>query len=325
MRKGNYILLILLLIIYSNAFGFDDELSHIPGAFVDIGYGTRPMGLGGAFVGLADDRNAVCWNPAGLMKMNDNGISFMWAKQLGLVPYNYLCYSGNLSVNQRLGGALIYSGDDLMSETTALISYAASLSALGKQMEYYVGFDKFAPMVKRMAVALNIKTRWASFGNNSDGDPDRVTGDAFGYGLDLAMMWFITDKVSAGMLWRDVYNDIGWNSSVSGSYKESVPREFTFGFSYKHSENTVAVIDMRKSLHADVEERIMIGVEQKVYKFIQLRAGIGQNIGSRYRNQDISFGLGINQQLKAMNFNFDVAYILNDLKNTPRAGASMNW
>lgn len=325
MRKGNFILILVFIFSFSNCFAADDNLSHIPGAFVDIGYGARPMGLGGAFVGLADDRNAVCWNPAGLMKMNDSGISFMWAKQLGLIPYNYLCYSGNLGANQRIGGALIYSGDEVLSETTALISFAASLTSLGKNLNNYVFLDRFSGFVQKLAIAANVKIRWASFGNNTDGDPDRVTGDAFGYGLDLGMMWFVSEKISAGMLWRDIYNDIGWNSSVSGSYNEAVPSEFTFGASYRYSENTVAVIDMRKSLHLDVEERIMVGVEQKVFKIIQLRGGIGQNIGARYRNQDVSFGLGINQQLKSMNFNFDFAYILNDLKNTPRAGVSLNW
>lgn len=35
-----------------------------------IGVGARPLGMGGAFVGLADDSSAVYWNPAGLTAIN---------------------------------------------------------------------------------------------------------------------------------------------------------------------------------------------------------------------------------------------------------------
>ena len=44
-------------------------VSDIPAAFADIGYGARPMGMGGAFLAIADDANAVMWNPAGLVRL----------------------------------------------------------------------------------------------------------------------------------------------------------------------------------------------------------------------------------------------------------------
>ncbi len=63
---ASLLLLILCFVIAAPAAGQD--LSNIPSAFVDVGYGARPMGMGGAFVGLADDRNAVVWNPAAQYK-----------------------------------------------------------------------------------------------------------------------------------------------------------------------------------------------------------------------------------------------------------------
>ena len=35
---------------------FAQEVSTIPGSFVDVGFGTRPVAMGYAFVGLADDK-----------------------------------------------------------------------------------------------------------------------------------------------------------------------------------------------------------------------------------------------------------------------------
>ncbi|OGR84207.1 MAG: hypothetical protein A2636_03510 [Elusimicrobia bacterium RIFCSPHIGHO2_01_FULL_64_10] len=43
--------------------------------FEDLGAGARAMGLGGAFVGLADDSRAVYYNPAGLAGLGRNEVS----------------------------------------------------------------------------------------------------------------------------------------------------------------------------------------------------------------------------------------------------------
>src|SRR5437763_1288043 len=58
-----------------------EDLSSEQGAFADIGYGARPMGMGGAYVGLSDDSYALLWNPAGLVGMQRNESSLMWTNQ----------------------------------------------------------------------------------------------------------------------------------------------------------------------------------------------------------------------------------------------------
>ena len=43
------------------------QISFIMGQGIEqIPFGTRPLGLGGAFTAVADDANAINWNPAGL-------------------------------------------------------------------------------------------------------------------------------------------------------------------------------------------------------------------------------------------------------------------
>lgn len=312
MKNNGALLLQIILILVVAAPIAAQDLSHIPAAFVDVGYGARPMGMGGAFVGLADDRNAVVWNPAGLLKSQGSGAAFMWAKQLGFVPYNYLCYSRPMGDDYRTGGALIYSGDEVMSETTALVSIAASLRKYGRYFQ-------------DIAVAANLKFRQASYGNNSDGDPDRVTGDASGFGLDLGFMWQASPKVSVGMLLRDLFNGMSWKSSQSGTYSESIPAEFVIGASYKHTRNSVIAVDYRKALYDDVDNRIMVGFEQRIFRFIALRTGWGRNVGGEEPNQEIAFGLGVGKSMKNFDFAFDFAFMLNDLQNTPRAGVTLDW
>jgi hypothetical protein len=49
-------------------------------AFVDVGLGARPVGLGRAFVGLADDPNAMLYNPAGLANLEQMELTSMYAR-----------------------------------------------------------------------------------------------------------------------------------------------------------------------------------------------------------------------------------------------------
>ena len=42
---------------------------------LEFGSGVRPTAMGGAFCGVADDINAICWNPAGIAWLNKKEIS----------------------------------------------------------------------------------------------------------------------------------------------------------------------------------------------------------------------------------------------------------
>lgn len=55
--------------------------------------GVRPTGMGGAFVGLADDINALFWNPAGLAQVIGREVSFGHASLFGLISVESLAYS----------------------------------------------------------------------------------------------------------------------------------------------------------------------------------------------------------------------------------------
>ena len=39
------------------------------GSFLELGVGARAMGMGGAFVSIADDGSAFYWNPAGVSQL----------------------------------------------------------------------------------------------------------------------------------------------------------------------------------------------------------------------------------------------------------------
>lgn len=56
--------------------------------FLKIGVGARALGMGGAFVSLADDATAAYWNPAGLVQLESREALGMHASQFGGVVYH---------------------------------------------------------------------------------------------------------------------------------------------------------------------------------------------------------------------------------------------
>lgn len=61
--------------------------------FLKIGVGARALGMGEAFVAVADDGTAGYWNPAGLVFVRHREVSALHAEQFGaLVNYDFASY-----------------------------------------------------------------------------------------------------------------------------------------------------------------------------------------------------------------------------------------
>ncbi len=73
---------IVLLIITAaassaHAVSIHDGAGTAGAAFLKIEGGSRPVGMGGAFAGLANDVNTIFWNPAGLTAVHDQELTAM--------------------------------------------------------------------------------------------------------------------------------------------------------------------------------------------------------------------------------------------------------
>jgi len=60
------------------------------GSVLDFGMGARPLAMGGAFVGLADDVNALFFNPAGLARIQGLPILSSYEVRPGTASYGHL-------------------------------------------------------------------------------------------------------------------------------------------------------------------------------------------------------------------------------------------
>ena len=77
------LLFIIVLIItvptfpLPTVFGQTDQEVHVSGSPNPVGSGARALGMGGAFIGVADDATAASWNPGGLIQLERPEVSLV--------------------------------------------------------------------------------------------------------------------------------------------------------------------------------------------------------------------------------------------------------
>ena len=70
------LLLISSNIVYGQGFQTSQE-AHVSGSPNPVGSGARALGMGGAFIGVADDATAASWNPGGLIQIETPEVSLV--------------------------------------------------------------------------------------------------------------------------------------------------------------------------------------------------------------------------------------------------------
>ncbi len=108
-----------LLLAHGLFFPLHAHATKFAGEFMALGGGARALGMGGAFIAVANDASTVFWNPAGISGFAKRQALFMHSEQFGdLVNYNFAAYVmpfGSFSQPERqgaLGFALIHMGVD---------------------------------------------------------------------------------------------------------------------------------------------------------------------------------------------------------------------
>ena len=245
-------------------------------AFNDIGVGARPLGLGGAFVAMADDGNAANYNAAGLGYIDEIQLSTTYAQRFqGLIRYNYIAGVLPLSTAGAVGVSIgILSEDaDIYHEQTFKVSYGKALS-------------------QKFALGVNFK----SLGTRFDKDNKSVRANPY-----------FTEKTSASALSFDVgilakpvsglslglsaENLLPADVSVSEANEDKVPVNIRTGLAYSLEAiaETIAQESLREALKSSVglleitfrngDRQIHAGAEVWFSQSISVRTGYAVKSG----------------------------------------------
>ena len=81
--------LFLICIIYSGQVYSQTYAGSSAGQFLKIEVGAKSVGMGGAYVAVADDASAIYWNPAGISKLKNNSVVFSHTYWFAETNHNY--------------------------------------------------------------------------------------------------------------------------------------------------------------------------------------------------------------------------------------------
>jgi len=236
--------------------------------------------------------------------------SFFYCKQFALIPYTLTVYAkGFTDKNWAHSEALMVSGDDALRETTLLFG---------------AGY-KLASIIPGLQLGVTLKYKNATFGNNKEGGVGQVRGSAVGFGMDLGAIYPVQEKVTVGLVLKDVFDFISWNSTASGIYTQGSPMRIVGGVAFLPRNDFIITLDLDKSLHSDTQDRLHIGSEKRFFNLFSLRTGAFQSmIAAAEMNYNAGFGCQYTA-FNNMTFYLDLAYVMQAIENNVRVSCTVRF
>jgi len=318
---GRYLRLVataLIILMLCGTAVFSDDLKTTLDIST-IGMGARPIGLGGAYAGLADDASAIFINPAGLglqnrisfVSMSTQVMTFVDYQVAGLVyPTEWGVFGvGYIGATSPAGNYTYMSGTTTVEEGS--ISYANQLFifSYGYDLTDQMGGELYAFEGQTARLSLGADIKYLSQGFSG---ALRDAPNASGFDADLGVMYSPASYLTFGAVMQNMYRgkegeSITWTTDE----KETLPTTYKLGVSYLVLDNVTLLLD--SDIPARNEQKIAFhaGTEWRVMPMLTLRIGADQREESvtdtNPETQLVArYTLGVG--LSFAGFRFDYAY-----------------
>ena len=277
-------------------------------AFNDIGVGARPLGMGGAFVALADDGNAASYNAAGLGYIDAAHLSMTTAQRFrGLINYNHI---GGVLPLQSVGSfgasiGILSEDSNIYKEQTITISYGKAF-------------------LQKFALGLNLKSFGSRFDENNESVSAHLNNNsqffahasAADFSFDLGMMATPVAGLTLGLSAENLFPA---NVSIAEVEEDLVPRNIRVGLAYRL--NTIAATTKQEALREvlksgiglveltfrDGNRQIHAGAELWLNRLIGVRTGYSLKSGVN-RATGIALGASAKLPIASLQLQLDYAF-----------------
>ena len=288
-------LLTILLFLALTAVGASAQLAQIGVDPLLLESGARPLGMGAAFVGAADDVNCALYNPAGQAWVKGASLTAAGIDNLAYVqvfPTGNNSAFGLAAVSAKVTNVPAPNGLATSGSNVLLLSYGTKLNFLpalsGQELYQKLGFG-----VSLKALLGETLSR--------TGQIDR---SATGWDMDLGLLWKAEDWWSLGASWQSFLpagalggGQLTWDV---GGEQEDLPARLKLGGSAKviGGVNSPVFIDGRELLLAGeldlsgASALVRLGGEWGVDKKYYFRTGIIQQDRPGGPATNLNFGFG---------------------------------
>ena len=276
--------------------------------FLSIGQSARAIGMGSAFVGVANDASSIYWNPAGLTKVQGVSVTFDHTLWIADIKYNYLAASYNLGDLGTIGFS--YTGSDIgeMNVTTITQPDGTGETFSSSQAAFSLAYA--IQLTENFSIGFNPKFIYESIW--------RMNASAFAMDLGVQYVTPFDDAILAmsisnfgtsmqllgnsNLVLHDLDPGSSGNNGNIPAYLETnswaLPLTFRVGIAYnpfytEEHKLTVALDAMHPS---DNYESINVGAEYAYNDFIFIRGGY-KSLFLVDSEETFSLGFGLKQEL----------------------------
>lgn len=311
MKKILKTLLILLLVtINANS---QDKVGTVSAPFLSLASSARGTAMGGAFVAIANDENALIYNPGGLAQISRNTVSFSNANYF--VGSSYQDFS-----------AIIKSGNADVFAIRAFVLNYGEMEVTTIQNPDGTG-ELFTPLDLSIGLTYSrFLTTNFSFGATAKYVSQQIwNSKATGFAVDLGVLYrsdfknlrigmsitnFGTDMTMTGDNLKQAYDIAPENNGNNdrlpvylATNAWAMPLNFRVGLAMdvlKTNLNTVTMaVDAKHP--SDNSESIDIGLEYGFKNLVFLRAGYRNMFTNIKSDAGFTAGFGLNYELNSQN------------------------
>lgn len=294
MSKRCFFKLILILTIFSSAAVGETGDGGYAGPFLQLGFGARAMGMGGAFVAVADDATAGFFNPAGLVQVTERTFGAFYRRTTLDRRLSYVVYNQPIRDEATIALAWINAGvGDVMGRDSD--GYPTQeISNYQNAVQLFLG----RRILDQLSVGLGIEYIQYNLANIN----------AYGLGFGVSAMGRPTPKLRLGVAVEDIGMRYSWASGdywrqfglLGSSVKEEFPFNVRVGASYLLLEDRI-LLSSEFEKNQKQEGRIHLGAEGWALENVAGRIG--------YDRGSFTLGLGLRQKIQSAILGFDYAFI----------------
>ncbi|RKY71510.1 MAG: hypothetical protein DRP97_01950 [Candidatus Latescibacterota bacterium] len=210
---------------------------------------VRAIGLGEAFVGVADDASAVCRNPAGIPLLQRQEYAFSYSDPFGIgLASSVLAGVVPIGDNHAVGFDYLHRGLD-----DGELSWTRNVVTLSYGYRIH------------NTVSLGMSAKYILMEPGLDG---RSMGKASGFGMDVGVLVSPIRRVQFGLNVHDVTGtSVRHDSDVS---EEVLPRSVVGGIAFEPMDGWIVGMD--------VDDRVHLGSEYWIWDNLALRGGMQRDL-----------------------------------------------
>jgi hypothetical protein len=310
-----------LLVNVAHAGGRLTNRGTTSASFLEVGIGARSMGMGGAYVAVAQDAIAMYWNPAGLSRIQQASGTFEQVDWVTDVSFNFLAATIPLGTNIGSMGVFINSMS-MPNQPVRTVQYPDGNGEEYSASSLVAGLSYGRNLTDRFSMGLNAKYISERIWHEKASSFAFDIGTLYDTGIEGLRIGACISNFGPGLKLDGsdllIYYDVdpqhlGNNDKIMAEYRMDewpLPLNMQFGLSYTKNISSGAVLLVAlDALHPiNATESLNLGTELTLFNMIYMRAGYNA-LFLEDSEAGMTLGGGLNYRLfGASNIRIDYAY-----------------